>query len=360
MEAQKSEGLLHIYVVSSPIVKSDYNKVGHHHGDISKLRARYVTPLVDPIIHLFLPTIYAKEIEKEFHARMGKNRVTEKKTEWYALSVEEIIYQIMSSKYLGMPRVQLPREGADLAVQNTDLDFGECKFWQGRKKLFTPDIKTITQKEVWELNRPLDEEHVREIYDHWKKEYDNTGNITVFGNIVVMMDVSGKKLIIDGQHRIEALTRLSKICKDLENKKLSVELISGEGNLGQLIEFYQRINNLKPQPKQKLETIAEIMQAIKNVYKTSIREGKKANRPHVTCKRLKDTLMLHDKMSCDIEHILDFLDQTNDRFKNMEVEKIFGSEYAKNKGRCVDIHKKARKLNFFLAMRQCKNTLDWS
>jgi hypothetical protein len=228
--------------------------------------------------------------------------------------------------------------------------------------LYTPQAMTLIQQvEVWHLNRPMSEEHVDQILQSWEEEYAETNTITIFGSIVLMKRRDDdKKVVIDGQHRFECLRRFVKTHKEMGNLKVFVEVISGDD----LIQSYQKINNLKPHTerptKTALKSIDSILLVIKKQYPNAIKDLQRTIRPLITTKQLKDTLIGYDKMTLSLEQILLYLNETNEQFREMTIQEIFGREHDTNPKGCLKILTKARDIGFFLGLRKAKSgRLNW-
>jgi hypothetical protein len=84
-----------IYIVSTEErAKENIYKLGKHTGTIRNLESRYGTPLIDPIIYFFYPTIYASIIENEIKRHLNSKRILNKngnKSEWINLELKHII-----------------------------------------------------------------------------------------------------------------------------------------------------------------------------------------------------------------------------------------------------------------------------
>jgi hypothetical protein len=84
-----------IYVVSTlDRIKEHTFKVGKHSGSQQKLLSRYKTPLIEPLIIYFRPSVQSSEIEKQVLSQLDQYRIKDqdnKKTEWVKLDSIEII-----------------------------------------------------------------------------------------------------------------------------------------------------------------------------------------------------------------------------------------------------------------------------
>lgn len=94
-----------IYVISTleHSKKNEY-KLGYHTGVKKKLISRYTTSLINPIIHYFRYSKYAKEIEAKLKQHFEKERIINNngnKTEWINIQLDILIIEIdkIFSKY---------------------------------------------------------------------------------------------------------------------------------------------------------------------------------------------------------------------------------------------------------------------
>lgn len=87
-----------VYIISTHN-KSNKNKykLGKHAGTLRKLESRYVTPLINPIVYFFYPTVNASDIENEIKKQLIENRVVNnngRKTEWFCIELKVLINKI--------------------------------------------------------------------------------------------------------------------------------------------------------------------------------------------------------------------------------------------------------------------------
>lgn len=82
----------YIYVISSPIYKSGYYKIGYHTGNQNKLIARYRTSLGEVHIHLFLETKNHRKVESMIFETLKEKRCkgNKQKSEIFKASLETI------------------------------------------------------------------------------------------------------------------------------------------------------------------------------------------------------------------------------------------------------------------------------
>ena len=241
-----------------------------------------------------------------------------------------------------------------------EVDFGGCIARQDKKYIYNPQVHIFLQStQIWELNRPLDDMHIRNILECWEAEFIAKGWITVFGTFVVVVDDVGNKLVIDGQHRTECLRRLVKKCPQINATRLLVEVFyTEEGGIDEIIGLFQKINNLKPQEPKTNEAFRDVdilLKIIKKKFPGCIKDSKSAHRPHATSKQIKDTLWNKGMLSKTENEILDYLDEVNKKLRDTNMDTIFGSERTKDPKKCLRIMEKANELGFYLSLRKPKN-----
>jgi hypothetical protein len=84
-----------VYIVST-IEQSQQNnyKFGRHTGTIKKLKSRYVTPLINPIVHYFRFIKNADQIESTIKTKFDNYRIINQdgtKTEWFNMKLNDLI-----------------------------------------------------------------------------------------------------------------------------------------------------------------------------------------------------------------------------------------------------------------------------
>lgn len=95
----------YIYIISTVQGATTHRyKVGKHTGKQSKLISRYKTPLINPIIYMFLPCEQADNVENEIKNKLKSNRVLDdnnRLSEWVDLPLCELINIIIeiTNKY---------------------------------------------------------------------------------------------------------------------------------------------------------------------------------------------------------------------------------------------------------------------
>jgi hypothetical protein len=84
-----------MYIISTiEQAEQDKYKLGNHTGTDKKLKSRYVTPLINPIIYYFRYVKNAKKIESIMKTKYDNNRIINqngRKTEWFNIKLDDLI-----------------------------------------------------------------------------------------------------------------------------------------------------------------------------------------------------------------------------------------------------------------------------
>ena len=236
----------------------------------------------------------------------------------------------------------------------------------GKKQIFEANARQlINNSSMWSLNRPLDHEHVNQIYHAMLFEKEKTNKITMFGSLSFFYDKKKDTLSqIDGMHRITALQRI------LDNDKtISINLVidvytSEDETDNKLIELFSTLNHVKPQleetlPTKEKETLLHKILSYYNKKFECIKE-KRCQRPCIEAKVLMDWIHENIKEKT-YEEIIELLDEINIKFSRMSMKDIFKNELIIKRESCNIFFKKAEQKGFWLGMRQKKKNgcLDW-
>jgi hypothetical protein len=248
---------------------------------------------------------------------------------------------------------------SDEKISVFDPILGEMKLVVGNKSLYVSRSKQLLSSKkisVWELNRPLDENHVKRIAESLETEYKETGQITVFGSLGVFREDDIYK-IFDGQHRLEALKLLLEKFPSL-NPELTVEVYETKNP----IDLFTKLNQIKPQeektsPDSRKEKLVKLIQAR---FMDRVRNQQRTNRPRVTLKMLMDTISMSEFSDESPQEIMNHLETINAQLAGFDMEKLFGKEFDKDPEFCNRIYGEASKTDFYLGLRKPKNSrLDW-
>ena len=268
-------------------------------------------------------------------------------------------------KFLGSKReveadsVEAPIE--DEKVSQFDAVLGQFQFRTGRKGIYSTRVKLLLNNpkvSIWELNRPIDFNHVAAIKESLMDEHCQRAEITVFGTFAVFKQDQHYK-IFDGQHRLEALRQIVE-----ENPRINPQVVVELYDTADPITLFSKLNQIKPQekrlePSNKKETLAN---ALRVKYGDRIRENQaRANRPRVMLKTLLDTISLLPMYENNVPTILEELEEIDVRLSKLPMEELFGSEYRSDQEVCHRLYEAASKLEFYLALRKSRNgRLNWN
>jgi hypothetical protein len=256
----------------------------------------------------------------------------------------------------------------DEKIPQFDCILGEFRFRAGSKELYSTRVNLLLNNpkvSVWELNRPIDFNHVTTIRESLMEEYKKHGEITVFGTVAVFKQQGGQSgqgehyKIFDGQHRLEALRLIVE-----ENPRINPQVVVELYHTADPIALFSKLNQIKPQdrklePSSKKETLAN---ALRDKYGDCIRENQaRTNRPRVMLKTLIDTISLLPMYEKDVPAILQELDQIDVNLSKLSMEELFGAEYRSDQEACHRLYEVASKWEFYLGLRRSKNgRLNWS
>ena len=78
---------------------------------------------------------------------------------------------------------------------------------------FMSPVRSIIHVKEWAEQRPLNEEHIRNLVKSLSNKKD------IVGSFKIIIDIENRTRIIDGNHRVNALRRIMK--KDIELREVS-------------------------------------------------------------------------------------------------------------------------------------------
>jgi len=198
----------------------------------------------------------------------------------------------------------------------------------------------------WELNRPIDENHVKELYN----VYEKNPSIPFYDNIhVAYLKTSDSFRIIEGQHRMRALGGLFFGGK-LEN--LNFPLVLWEVNDdNEMMHLLHIINNRKIFEIERFVNydISDIVTKFGKKYKIVNEKGNAdvwgKNRPHIN----KELFI--EKLREKIDHISRNYQPIELFFNKLdEINKDIGKKTRKDKGGSKKVNDTADRSNFYLGL----------
>lgn len=211
-------------------------------------------------------------------------------------------------------------------------------------------LKYITK---WVLNRDLDENHWKNIYNSLKENFVllQPLSICIYNN---------NYMAIDGQHRIKAIITLLEEKKNINNK-VRIDMYY-PNTINDMVNIVSLINNIKPIEIKKLmkSNISKIIQFIHKTYvnknKCIIKQSNKCFRPYINELKLKNKLIECKNISIfsNIEYILNEIKKINNKYKKMKI-----NELQFNNNKFSDrTYKIAKNFNCFLGLDNKFNWID--
>jgi hypothetical protein len=207
------------------------------------------------------------------------------------------------------------------------------------------DVKFLKYITKWVLNRDLDENHWKNIYNSLKENFVllQPLSICIYNN---------NYMAIDGQHRIKAIITLLEEKINIKNK-IRIDMYY-PNNINDMINIISLINNVKPiEIKQLMESnVSKIIQFIHKTYinknKCIIKQSDKCYRPYINELRLKNKLngCKNISISNNIKYILDEIKNINNKYKEMKINELKFN----NKDISDKTYKIAKNFNCFLGL----------
>lgn len=211
-------------------------------------------------------------------------------------------------------------------------------------------LKYITK---WVLNRDLDENHWKNIYNSLKENFVllQPLSICIYNN---------NYMAIDGQHRIKAIITLLEEKKNINNK-VRIDMYY-PNTINDMVNIVSLINNIKPIEIKKLmkSNISKIIQFIHKTYvnknKCIIKQSNKCFRPYINELKLKNKLIECKNISIfsNIEYILNEIKKINNKYKKMKINELqFNNNKFSDK-----TYKICKNFNCFLGLDNKFNWID--
>lgn len=293
-----------IYVITDTYRKeSGVYKVGIHSGSISALRSRYITSIPDLIIedifHVDSKEL-AKQMECDFKEKYKHLRLVNSNgnlSEWVTMQLADIlaefnVVQCIAKQCDGSIKLNMCNSNKEMAAERLE---GE----------FETGISSFSIEEIWELfrlgkirvpecQRPRDKDRVKIIQNYIKNNHSK--NTFALGMLV--FNVAEHIHVVDGQHRLEAISLLTK--SEVEEHNLETFKIMADVRVGLSFEeereLFKNINQAVPCPHYILdETTSSAM--LKSLgaflqlhFAGYAKESRQCQRPHINISNILEAL----------------------------------------------------------------------
>lgn len=217
------------------------------------------------------------------------------------------------------------------------------------EKYITKASKLVPNIMTWAYNRNVDEAHVNMLHGELRKmTYPH-----FVGAIKIARSESDKMnlRLIDGQHRIIALSRLLKEDPDFD-MDVDVDIYYTEGADISLCELFMRANNNKNvdttdiPDKKIIDTIEILLQFWPQCIKTD--ETKSAHRPNIHKRLLYSSLKSVIDKHQTLTHVqlARKIFDMNEKLRTKPLHELFGTNSPSKQK--IALYEKARKKDFFL------------
>lgn len=153
-------------------------------------------------------------------------------------------------------------------------------------------VDTLLSYPIWNGNRFVDQERVKEL----KKKIKNINDLHFIYHAIKYNDESGEHIdIVDGQHRINVIK------ESIYNKNNFVLLVLKKvNNDDEAIEYFNKINNIKPQHFDDKKNIANsYISALIKEFPNSIRTN--AHRPNLCVNKLREYILEYNVASVELD-----------------------------------------------------------
>jgi hypothetical protein len=208
----------------------------------------------------------------------------------------------------------------------------------------------IVNLDRWELNRKIDQEHVKKIYKEMIKDYKRSNEFIFYEPIHLAIKTDSIFYVIDGQHRLLA-------CAKLYNKnKYPIQQIPCilwfPKTDEEFIEIFDKINSRTPLDKTKLfnHKINEIFEWMNKTWgKNDCLWGKL--RPKINKELFVNKMRESDSVhKLDTNELIDKINKINSKIRGLPRNKRCEKKISDS------VHKNAESLDFFLGYDK---ELDW-
>jgi hypothetical protein len=221
-------------------------------------------------------------------------------------------------------------------------------------------VSLIRYIKHWSFNRQINDTFVNELYDSIVE------NNKIIWTLTAIKERSNNNLyLIDGQHRFEAIKRRMTEDNNLQfnnNLYIKIYLIDDKDSESQyIIDLFNKINKNTPLGENDYpdNSIINIIQKIINdpVLKRGIKTDEKrhtAHQPHIHKKTLNDIFQRNKDIikTIDVDTIINNLKIINNRLRLKPFEDIYLNDNITNRNKWES----AKKIEFFLGLKECKTT----
>lgn len=256
----------------------------------------------------------------------------------------EEVFEDARSDDADTPDVSEESEGESESETESEIDYIECMLGNPLYSMtvfddillekYLCDFKDICPNiENWAYNRKVDQCHVDAIYSNLKK----MKHPHLIGAIKCVMDKASKSLIlVDGQHRIIALTKLAEEDETVSVKiEVDVYYIDDiRNNDDEILDLFMKANNnrnvsMEDIPEKKImEVVEKMIKRWPNNIKTT--DGN-AYKPNITKRDLYNALKEQIKetptlLSRSANDIFKSIEKINTNIRLKPIKQLFGRE----------------------------------
>ena len=221
-------------------------------------------------------------------------------------------------------------------------------------------VSLIRYIKHWSYNRQINEDVVNELYDSIVE------NNKIVWTLTAIKERSNNNLyLIDGQHRFEAIKKRMIEDNNLQfnsNLYINIYLVDNKENDSQyIIDLFNKINKNTPLGENDYpdNSIINIIQKMINdpVLKRGIKIDEKrhsAHQPYIHKKTLNEIFQKNKEIikTIDADLIINNLKIINNRLRLKSFEDIYLNDNTTNRNKWEN----AKKIEFFLGLKECKTT----
>ena len=221
-------------------------------------------------------------------------------------------------------------------------------------------VSLIRYIKHWSYNRQINEDVVNELYDSIVE------NNKIVWTLTAIKERSKNNLyLIDGQHRFEAIKKRMIEDNNLQfnsNLYINIYLVDNKENDSQyIIDLFNKINKNTPLGENDYpdNSIINIIQKMINdpVLKRGIKIDEKrhsAHQPYIHKKTLNEIFQKNKEIikTIDADLIINNLKIINNRLRLKSFEDIYLNDNTTNRNKWES----AKKIEFFLGLKECKTT----
>ena len=221
-------------------------------------------------------------------------------------------------------------------------------------------VSLIRYIKHWSFNRQINDDFVNELYESIVE------NNKIIWTLTAIKERSNNNLyLIDGQHRFEAIKKRMTEDNNLQfnnNLYIKIYLIDNKESDSQyIIDLFNKINKNTPLGENDYpdNSIINIIQKMINdsVLNRGIKTDEKrhtAHQPHIHKKTLNDIFQRNKDIikTIDADTIINNLKIINNRLRLKPFEDIYLNDNTTNRNKWES----AKKIEFFLGLKECKPT----